>query len=721
MKRKLSKRRSTDKGNTSGGRGGLSSLFSKKPSVDEGAGGLRNRSRPPLSPSSLSLAQAQSPGVLFPTGSAEALVTPREKRTRRRLSKRGRNRTGSTSSAASVDSGMDGKSLETPIHAQFAQLPEVYMGGRGAREVEIVELPSAKEEPPVSMHHARQQTRPPSQQPTRPGSQQQQQQQYQTRPPSQQQQAQAPPQSYARPPSQQHHNPLPEPPASAPPTMLSSPTAPVYAPAPAPVPTTKPPRERKISAASINSFLSRITSRDKDKDRDEKHPPRAASAQETDRKVAPHMLLNHVGPGGKRNKGERGSVFGRFARKLSLIRRRSVDVVGQDRDDYGGDNRLDAALKPLGGRPSFQVERRPRETSGTVGRSSGAAPGLQRRATLDLAPQSQSQRFPRVSPEPPRQSQAQAQSGYGQAQLYSGPPGADGTDEIFAPIDPKLRSSRLINQPLSPPPRIPDLAIATDRNSWSSLHKHVANARPPKSEAGALEERPPHPSQSTPTLALATRSGPGDDELAPPPPIGDGNRHPDSPHSIPKWGIANGSAPRGPGLIMNGSPTDDSPLSLPRTMLTVANPDMVDSEGEDLKMRVRDSKLEAVGAGDERRNRALPPDPPMSPPLKPFAEPVAMGKRESVKPLVVKKERSRTPSPEKPSQSGRESPVRPSGRESPMKKSGRESPTKRNARGREQRREHSPVKPVRRTEPLKDHSAVSCCFRHIYFLECVAD
>ncbi|KAF8599759.1 hypothetical protein BDV93DRAFT_525847 [Ceratobasidium sp. AG-I] len=707
VKRKLSKRRSTDKadkGNSNGGRGGLSSLFSRKPSVDEGAGGLRNRSRPPLSPSSLSLAQSQSPGVMFPTGSTEALGAPREKRARRRLSKRGRNRTGSTSSAASIDSGMDRQSLETPIHAQFAQLPEVYMGGAGAREVEIVELPSAKDEPPISAHQTRQQTRPPSQQPTRPASQQQQQQQYQTRPPSQQQQAQASPQSYTRPSSQQQHNTLPDPPASAPPAMLSSPTAPAHAYAPPPVSSTKPTRERKISAASISSFLSRVTSRDKDKDREEKHPPRAASAQETDRKVAPHMLLNHVGPGGKRNKGERGSMFGRFARKLSLIRRRSVDVVGRDGEDFGGDNKLDAALKPLGGRPSFQVERRPRETSGTVGRSSGAAQGLQRRATLDLAPQSQ--RFPRVSPEPSQQSQPQAQApaGYGQAQLYSGSGGhgADGTDEIFAPIDPKLRSSRLINQPFSPPPRIPDLAIATNRDSWNSLHKHVANARPPKSEVGAPEERPPHPSQSTPTLALAIRSGRDDDELAPPPPIGDGNRHPDSPHSIPKWGITNGAAPRGPGLIMNGSPTDDSPLSLPRTMLTVANPDMVDSEGEDPRMRVRDSKLEAGGVGEERRNRALPPNPPMSPPPKPFAEPVGMGKRESVKPLVVKKERSRTPSPEKPSQSGRESPMKPGGRESPTKRTARDR-----EKGREQRREHSPVKPVRRTEPLKDHSAVN--------------
>jgi hypothetical protein len=362
--------------------------------------------------------------------------------------------------------------------------------------------------------------------------------------------------------------------------------------------------------------------------------------------------------------------------------------------------------KPLKGRPSFQVERR-----GKDGRSSSAAP-LQRRATLDLGAGPGAQRHTHVSPEP------QAPQGYGQAQLYSPraarqSQGVDGTDDLFAPIDPQLRSSRLINPPFSPPPRIPDLTLAADRGSWASLHRHVSNARPPKSEAA--EECRPNPSASTTALSTTLAKGKSNpnittDDLPPPPPLND-NRHPDSPHSIPKWGIANG-APRGPGLIMSGSPTDDSPLSLPRTMLTVANPDMMDSEGESAspqtmaKGGMKDTGVppgipgpnaRSAGPGADRRNRALPPNPPMSPPLPPapqilYDEPT---KRESVKPLVVKKEQSRASSPVKPSASGRESPTKRAPRE------------RERGRDRESRREQSPVKPVRRTEPLKDHSAVS--------------
>ncbi|KAG9088324.1 hypothetical protein FRC07_012611, partial [Ceratobasidium sp. 392] len=458
---------------------------------------------------------------------------------------------------------------------------------------------------------------------------------------------------------------------SAPPT--TNPT-PIPAPVPAPArasapPVSKPPRERKTSAASfasVSSFLSRITSRDKDRDRDEKHPPRSASAQETDRKIAPHMLLNHVGPGGKQRNKTSG-VFGKIARKLSLIRRRSVDVIGTN-GHVEPDERLDAALRPLnggaGGRPSFQVER-PRKDTLPGGRSS--QPMLQRRATMDLGGGRSSQHFPRMSPEPPAtqtQTQTQTQAGYGQAQLHMA---ANATsDDLFAPIDPQLRSSRLIKTPFSPAPQIPHLAIAADRESWAELQRKVSNVRPPKSEVGGASEVGGNLAASASTHALAVvLANPRIDteELLPPPPLGasgDG-RHPDSPHSIPKWGIANG-APQGPGLLMNGSPTDDSPMSLPRTMLTVANPDVTESEGE--------------------LDKELPPKPPMSPP--PVAQEMAMvQKRESVRPLVVKKDRS--PSPVKPSLSGRE------------------SPTKRRARD----REHSPVKPVRRTEPLKDHSAMN--------------
>ncbi|KAG8736183.1 hypothetical protein FRC10_009579 [Ceratobasidium sp. 414] len=671
IKRKLSKRRSSG-GN---GRSGFGALFGRKPSMDDegagdGRGGLRGRSRPPLSPSSLSLAQSQTQGITFPSSPVDG-----EKRARRKLSKRGRSR--SMSSAGSMDSGT--QSLETPIHAQYSQALD-------GRDIMVEELPSARQE-----QRGRQPQQP--QQYARPPSQQQPSQPQHARSPSQQY-VQPPPQQHVRPPSQQRQASY-DSPMSAPPITQAMPIPPTPGPASAP-PVMKPSRERKISAASVSSFLSRITSRDKDKDkdrdRDEKHPPRAASAQETDRKIAPHMLLNHVGPGGKRSKA---GVFGRLARKLSLIRRRSVDVIGTN-GAVQTDERLDAALKPLNGRPSFQVER-PRKDTGVGRRSSSAAqPALQRRATLDLGAgpgAGATQQFPRVSPEP------QAQ-GYGQAQLHL--QHTNGTaDELFAPIDPQLRSSQLIRTAFSPPPRIPDLAIAANRESWASLHRHVSNARPPKSEVGAAEEVRPNPIASASTSALAATLAKGKsnpnlvtEDLLPPPPLnGDGSRHPDSPHSIPKWGIANG-APRGPGLIMNGSPTDDSPLSLPRTMLTVANPDMVDSEAE--------SASPGKGAeAAERRNRALPPNPPMSPPPLPTQELVT--KRESVRPLVVKKDRSRTPSPVKPnvSVSGRESPTKKSGRESPTKKSGRER-----GRDREPRREHSPVKPVRRTEPLKDHSAM---------------
>ncbi|KDN37732.1 hypothetical protein RSAG8_10000, partial [Rhizoctonia solani AG-8 WAC10335] len=292
-KRKLSKRRST-----SASRGGLSSLFTRKSSVDEdheGRSGLRGRSRPPLSPSSQSLAQNQ--GIAFPTGGAE-------KRPRRKLSKR-RSR---SSSAASVDSS---RSIETPIHTQFAR--------DTSRDIEIQELPATKPQP-----------RPPSQ-----------------RPPS----------FHHRPPSSQQHS-APDPPLSA---SVSR------GPAPPSVTTNKPQRERKLSAASFNSFLSRITSRDKDKDH-----PRSESVQDH-RKVPPHKLLNHVG---KEQKS--GNVFTRFARKLSLIRRRSVDVIGNPEHNSS--------------RPSFTVERPPPAQGG---------PMLQRRATSDLVPSRSTSRPPESILSPP--------------------------------------------------------------------------------------------------------------------------------------------------------------------------------------------------------------------------------------------------------------------------------------------------------------------------------
>ncbi|CUA73042.1 Serine/threonine-protein kinase B-raf [Rhizoctonia solani] len=199
-KRKPSKRRWT-----SASRGGLASLFTRKSSVDEdhpdgGLSGLRGRSRPPLSASIQSLVPNQ--GIAFPTAT--------EKRPRRKLSKRARSR---SSSAASVDSS---RSIETPIHTQFAREP--------ARDVEILELPPNKPQP---------------------------------RPPSFQ---------HHRPPSSHGHS-APDPPLSVPPVSRG--------PAPPLVTTNKPQRGRKLSAASFNSFLSGTTSRDRDKDY-----PRSESVQD---------------------------------------------------------------------------------------------------------------------------------------------------------------------------------------------------------------------------------------------------------------------------------------------------------------------------------------------------------------------------------------------------------------------------------------------------------
>ncbi|CAE6535730.1 unnamed protein product [Rhizoctonia solani] len=594
-KRKLSKRRST-----SASRGGLTSLFTRKSSADEDhegrSAGLRGRSRPPLSPSSQSLAQQ---GIAFPTGGPE-------KRPRRKLSKR-RSR---SSSAASVDSS---RSIETPIHSQFAR--------ETPRDVEIVELPSKPQPKPPSQ-------RPPSQ---RPSSFQ-----------------------HHRPPSSHHHS-APDPPLS--PASRG--------PAPPSVTTNKPPRERKLSAASFNSFLSRITSRDKDKDKDKDHP-RSESVQDH-RKLPPHKLLNHVGKDPKS-----GNVFARFARKLSLIRRRSVDVMGHPEHNSS--------------RPSFTVERRPPTAQG--------GPILQRRATLDLAPlQSPTTHDP--------------------------PPHAMSSTDLFT-LDPPLR---LDHPPLSPPPRIPaDVSLQGDRTSWAtSLHRQVSTT-----------------TKADPPPALIT------DELLPPPRMGD--RHPDSPHSIPKWGIHTTTSEKsgGPLLLENGSPTDggeESPVSVTKGVLTVVNPDLGESEREsvvvygnevalyenarpsfsdprptfsDARSALTDprptsidglkalrAQLEAAASPEGRRNRELPSEP-------------AVG----TKPLVIRKDISRSPSPEK-ALSGHESPLKRGGRESPLKRGGRESPVKRGGRespvkrgGRESplkrgKRDHSPVKPIRRTEPLKDHSAVN--------------
>ncbi|KAG8760784.1 hypothetical protein FRC11_014917 [Ceratobasidium sp. 423] len=584
-KRKLSKRRST-----SASRGGLTSLFTRKPSVDEDhpdgggrTGGLRGRSRPPLSPSSQSLAQTQ--GIAFPTDGGE-------KRPRRKLSKRGRR--SRSSSAASVDSS---RSIETPIHTQFTR--------ESARDIEILELPPVNAQSPQPRSQ-----RPPLQ-----------------RPPSFQNH---------RPPSSHQHS-APDPPLSAPPATRG--------PAPPSVTTNKPQRERKISAASFNSFLSRITSRgDKDKD-----PPRSESVQDH-RKIPPHKLLNHVGKDHKS-----GNMFTRFARKLSLIRRRSVDVMANPEHNSS--------------KTSFTVERRPPTAQG------GAK--LTRRATLDMTP-SRSTTY-RESTRPPEPAPAPAP-----------PPQVLSTSDLFDPIDPKLRSSRLINTQLSPPPRIPDM-LDGERYSWSeSLHRKVSARAPPD-----------------PPLAIST------EDLLPPPPIGD-NKHPDSPHSIPKLGITTEKT-GGPLLLENGSPTDDSPIS--KGVLMVANPDLGESEVESVgkevavyskevavyatekslvydreavpmdNLKALRAQLEAAASSspEARRNRELPADP-------------GVGGRESTKPLVIRKDLSRSPSPVK-ALSGRESPLKRGGRESPLKR--RESPVKRG------KRDQSPVKPIRRTEPLKDHSAVN--------------
>ncbi|KAH7334315.1 hypothetical protein B0J17DRAFT_102744 [Rhizoctonia solani] len=334
-------------------------------------------------------------------------------------------------------------------------------------------------------------------------------------------------------------------------------------------------------------------------------------------------------------------MFTRFARKLSLIRRRSVDVMANPEENSS--------------RPSFTVERRP-----------GTAPGgakLERRATMDITP-SRSTTYrshePAFSPAPP-------------SRVLS-------SEELFAPIDPQLRASRLINAQLSPPPRIPDLTLPGDRNSWAASLHRKASAKSP----GPL-----------PTLST--------DDLLPPPPIG--GRHPDSPHSIPRWGIQTETEKSGPLLIEGASPTDESPVSTSKGVLTIANPDIGESEVEEVAvygnevalyakgkddrpasvdgLKALRAQLEATASPESRRNRELPVEPGVK----------------GTKPLVVRKDLSRSPSPVKAL--GQESPLKRSGRDSPVKRGGRESPVKRG------RREHSPVKPIRRSEPLKDHSAVN--------------
>ncbi|CAE6413546.1 unnamed protein product [Rhizoctonia solani] len=700
-KRKLSKRRST-----SASRGGLTSLFTRKSSVDEDhadtggrTSGLRGRSRPPLSPSSQSLAQTQ--GIAFPTDGAGAGAGAREKRPRRKLSKRGRST--SRSSAASVDSS---RSIETPIHSQFSrELPR-----RPGRDVEIVELPSAKF--PAQLPQAKSPT---SSRRRRPSSSQ--------RPPSASFQ-------HHRPPSSQHHS-APDPPMS-----------PARGPAPPSVTTNKPHRERKISAASINSFLSRITSRDKDKDKD---PPRSASVQDS-RKVPPHKLLNHVG---KEHKS--GNVFTRFARKLSLIRRRSVDVMGN--------------LEHNSSRPSFTVERRAATTQ----------PGLQRRATMDITPS-----IYRAHVGEPHVAQSSTNLA-----MHTR---SSSTNELFSPLDPQLRSSQLIKTQLSPPPRIPPDILPMgdrDRTSWQSLH-HKASTRSPD------PYHPPYPPH------LST------DDLLPPPPLHDADKHPDSPHSIPKWGIAT-PKPAGPLLLGNGSAEEDGDgeEESPVGVLAVVNPDFgsecdVESVGKEVavyvvgrresghggkrkepgygkhresgygkevaiygqekdvpvyekdppmdNLQVLRAQLEAAAAAspEGRRNKELPTSPegrrnkelPTSPevhrnrelPTSPETrrnresptrrnrdsphDPASGSRgREGTKPLVVRKNvsNSRSVSPDSAEwesplkRAGRESPLK-RGRESPVKRNGRDSPVKRGGRD---KRDGSPVKPVRRSEPLKDHSAVN--------------
>ncbi|CEL53946.1 Reticulocyte-binding protein 2 homolog a OS=Plasmodium falciparum (isolate 3D7) GN=PF13_0198 PE=3 SV=1 [Rhizoctonia solani AG-1 IB] len=700
-KRKLSKRRST-----SASRGGLTSLFTRKSSVDEDhadsggrTSGLRGRSRPPLSPSSQSLAQTQ--GIAFPTDGAGAGTGAGtgagsgtgEKRPRRKLSKRGRST--SRSSAASVDSS---RSIETPIHSQFArELPR-----RPVRDVEIVELPSAKFPAQIPQSKS-----PPASQRQRPSSSQ--------RPPSSSFQ-------HHRPPSSQHHS-APDPPMS-----------PLRGHAPPSVTTNKPHRERKLSAASINSFLSRITSRDKDKDKD-KDPPRSASVQDN-RKVPPHKLLNHVGKDHKS-----GNMFTRFARKLSLIRRRSVDVMGNPEHNSS--------------RPSFTVERRQVTTP---------QPGLHRRATLDIAPSI----YRTHTGEPHPAAQSSTNLGHTHTRSPS-------TNELFLPVDSQLRSSQLIKAQLSPPPRIPpDILPAGergdrgDRASWRSVHPKVSARQPD----------PPYlPHLST-------------DDLLPPPPFQDDNKHPDSPHSIPKWGIAT-PKPAGPLLLGNGSVEEDGgEEESPVGVLAVVNPDAgseceVESVGKEVavygtgigrresgygresgyagkrresaygkevavygqekdvavyekdppmdNLRALRAQLEAVTAAspEGRKHKELPTSPegrrnkdlPTSPEARRNRETPtrrnrdlpsdpASGTRgkEGTKPLVVRKNasNSRSGSPDSAEwesplkRGGRESPIK-RGRESPVKR-GRESPVKRNGRD---KRDGSPVKPVRRSEPLKDHSMVN--------------
>ncbi|KAF8683326.1 hypothetical protein RHS04_01905 [Rhizoctonia solani] len=733
-KRKLSKRRST-----SASRGGLTSLFTRKSSVDEDnpdpagrTSGLRGRSRPPLSPSSQSLAQTQ--GIAFPT---DATPTTTEKRTRRKLSKRGRST--SQSSAASLDSS---RSIETPIHSQFArELPR-----RPGRDIEIVELPSAKFPAQIP------QTKSPTASQRRPSSSQ--------RPPSASFQ-------HHRPPSSQHHS-APDPPMS--------PMSPLRGPAPPSVTTNKPHRERKISAASINSFLSRITSRDKDKDKDkDKDPPRSASVQDT-RKVPPHKLLNHVGKDHKS-----GNVFTRFARKLSLIRRRSVDVMAHPENNSS--------------RPSFTVERKPVTVQ----------PGLQRRATMDTTHS--------IYRGPLGDSHPAAQSSTNLAYAHAHTRSPSSHQELFSPLDPQLRSSQLIKTQLSPPPRIPPEIVpagdARDRTSWQSLHRKVStdphpypHSHPyshPHSYSHSHSHLHPHP--HPPHIST--------DDLLPPPALADpDNKHPDSPHSIPKWGIATPKPHDGPLLLGNGSAEEEEEPS-PIGVLAVVNPDLgsdgeEDGVGKEVavyagggggkagsrgsggavvlgrresgygagrggkresgygnevaiygqekeiaiyekdppvdNLQILRAQLEAVTATtspeakrnkelpaspENRRNRELATSPEGRRMLPDSATGIGPGSgargREGTKPLVVRKNasHSRSTSPDSSGwespvkrgdresllkRAGRESPVKRNGRESPVKRNGRESPVKRNGRD---KRDGSPVRPVRRSEPLKDHSALN--------------
>ncbi|KAF8756091.1 hypothetical protein RHS01_04886 [Rhizoctonia solani] len=701
-KRKLSKRRST-----SASRGGLTSLFTRKSSVDEDnpdpagrTSGLRGRSRPPLSPSSQSLAQTQ--GIAFPT---DATPTTTEKRTRRKLSKRGRST--SQSSAASLDSS---RSIETPIHSQFArELPR-----RPGRDIEIVELPSAKFPAQIP------QTKSPTASQRRPSSSQ--------RPPSASFQ-------HHRPPSSQHHS-APDPPMS--------PMSPLRGPAPPSVTTNKPHRERKISAASINSFLSRITSRDKDKDKDkDKDPPRSASVQDT-RKVPPHKLLNHVGKDHKS-----GNVFTRFARKLSLIRRRSVDVMAHPENNSS--------------RPSFTVERKPVTVQ----------PGLQRRATMDTTHS--------IYRGPLGDSHPAAQSSTNLAYAHAHTRSPSSHQELFSPLDPQLRSSQLIKTQLSPPPRIPPEIVPAGMRGTERRGNRASQSLYRSSSLSAFSPVLASTLVFTFTFALASAS-------APAPYI---NRRP--PHD-------------GPLLLGNGSAEEEEEPS-PIGVLAVVNPDLgsdgeEDGVGKEVavyagggkagsrgsggavvlgrresgygagrggkresgygnevaiygqekevaiyekdppvdNLQILRAQLEAVTATtspeakrnkelpaspENRRNRELATSPEGRRMLPDSATGIGPGSgargREGTKPLVVRKNasHSRSTSPDSSGwespvkrgdresllkRAGRESPVKRNGRESPVKRNGRESPVKRNGRD---KRDGSPVRPVRRSEPLKDHSALN--------------